>query len=394
MKSLNVSNSHIGWGKNWPIPRKRKLKKDKEKLNGKQSGKKCANSTNDSSPASAKKPCLLHGTCSHTTEECKVVKEQISHMKAMYDAQDPAECAKKCKEWKSKKAPTHDEINKMVAESIKKSVKEIFDTHAKTCKKCNCEDTDSDSNLELEQYHMEEVSLDLEEVNVSENFSLSDLRGRPQKCQKTNQLTPVTIALVNTQIGKSKYKKIRILLDSGSSGSIILEKFVRKLCMKNDATTSWITKGGNFQTSKKCKTTFILKEFFENKSIEWDLHVDSTPGPHQYDMILGHNVLSKLGITLNFKDQTMTWDDLTISMKDPESLVDLLDPINDFFWSNNHYETEALQEASTHLQKILDAKYALADLNAVIQACRHLSDDEKTSCMLYLRNTSIFLMAH
>ena len=100
------------------------------------------------------------------------------------------------------------------------------------------------------------------------------------KMSKTNQLTPVTIAIVNTQLGKSRFKKIRIILGSGSSGSIILEKFVRKLRMKNDATASWITKGGNFQTSKKCKTTFILKEFFENKSIEWNLHVDSTPGPH------------------------------------------------------------------------------------------------------------------
>ena len=147
--------------------------------------------------------------------------------------------------------------------------------------------------------------------------------------------------------------------------------------MKNDATTSWITKGGNFRTSKKCKTTFILKEFFENKSIEWNLYVDSTPGLHQYDMILGPNVLSKLRIMLDFKDQTMTWDDSTIRMKDPESLADLLDPINDFFWSNDHYETEVLQEASARLQKILDVKYALADLNTVVQACRHLSDDEK-----------------
>ena len=95
------------------------LKKDKEKSNGKQSGKKCTNNTNKSSPASAKKICLLHGTRSHTTEECKVVKEQISHMKAMYEAQDPAECAKKCKEWKSKKAPTCKEINELVAESVK-----------------------------------------------------------------------------------------------------------------------------------------------------------------------------------------------------------------------------------------------------------------------------------
>ena len=130
--------------------------------------------------------------------------------------------------------------------------------------------------------------------------------------------------------------------------------------------------------SKKCKTTFILKEFFENKSIEWNLHVDSTPGPHCYDMILGHDIMSQLGITLNFKDQTMTWDDSTLNMKDPKSLLDLLDPVNDFFWSNDHYKTEVLQEASAHLQKILDAKYAPADLNTVIQACRHLMEDEKS----------------
>ena len=107
------------------------LKKDKEKSKGKQSGKKRSNNTNESSPALAKKPCLLHGTCSHTTEECKVVKEQISHMKVMYEAQDLAEHAKKCKEWKSKKAPTHKEINELVAESVKKSIKEIF--------RCSCQ---------------------------------------------------------------------------------------------------------------------------------------------------------------------------------------------------------------------------------------------------------------
>ena len=168
-----------------------------------------------------------------------------------------------------------------------------------------------------QHYRMEDVGLDLEDINVSETFALSDLHRPPPKCQKTNQLTPVTIVLINTRLGKSRYKKIRILLDSGSSGSIILEKFVHKLCMQNDTITSWIMKGGNFQTSKKCKTTFILKECFENKSIEWNLHVDSTPGLHHYDMILGHDIMSELRITLNFKDQTMTWDDLTINMKDP-----------------------------------------------------------------------------
>ena len=91
-------------------------------------------------------------------------------------------------------------------------MKEIFDAHAKTLKKHNCKDTDSDSDLEPEQYHMEDAGLDLEEVNVSENFALSDLCGRPQKCQKTNQLTPVTIVLINTWLGKSRFKKISILV--------------------------------------------------------------------------------------------------------------------------------------------------------------------------------------
>ena len=66
-------------------------------------------------------------------------------------------------------------------------------------------------------------------------------------------------------------------------------------------------------------------------------------------MILGHDIMSELRITLDFKDQTMTWDDSTINMKDPESLLDLLDPLNDFFWNNDQYETEALQETSIHL---------------------------------------------
>ena len=61
--------------------------KNSEKSNGKHSGKKHANSTNELSPVSAK--------------------------------QTLAEHAKKQKESKAKKAPTHNEINEMVVESIK-----------------------------------------------------------------------------------------------------------------------------------------------------------------------------------------------------------------------------------------------------------------------------------
>ena len=100
---------------------------------------------------------------------------------------------------------------------MSKTVKEIFKTHMKTLKKCNCKDTntDSDSDLENENYHMVDVSLDLEDINTSKTIALSDLCRPPQKCQKINHLTPVTIVLIKTWLGKSRFKKKRILLDCG-----------------------------------------------------------------------------------------------------------------------------------------------------------------------------------
>ena len=153
--------------------------------------------------------------------------------------------------------------------------------------------------------------------------------------------------------------------------------------MQNDTTTNWITKGANFQTSKKCKSTFILKEFYENKSIEWNLHVGTTPSPHHYDMILGCDVMSELGIMLNFKDQTMTWDDSTINMKDPESLLELMDPVNDFLWNNNQYKT--IQDR--HFKKLLpiSRKFLMQSMHRQTSmgsyGCGHLTKDEK--CQLH-----------
>ena len=45
---------------------------------------------------------------------------------------------------------------------------------------------------------------------------------------------------------------------------------------------------------------------------------------------------------------------------------------------------QVLQEASAHLQKILNMKYAPVDLNAVVQVCRHLSEDKKIFQLLAL----------
>ena len=114
----------------------------------------------------------------------------------------------------------------------------------------------------------------------------------------------------------------------------------------------WVTKGGIFNTSKICKAHFYLNDFYENCQIEWTFHVDSSPGPHYYDVIMSPNLLSELRILLEFKNQMMMWDKSTIKMKDPEILSQLLMPTNDFYWHEKCMESQALDDATSHLKKI------------------------------------------
>ena len=96
----------------------------------------------------------------------------------------------------------------------------------KTLKKRNRKDTNSDSDSENENYRMEDVGLDLKDINASKTIALSDLRRPPQKCQKINHLTPVTIVLIKTWLGKSRFKKNKILLD----GRCFRIYYPRKIC--------------------------------------------------------------------------------------------------------------------------------------------------------------------
>jgi hypothetical protein len=127
-----------------------------------------------------------------------------------------------------------------------------------------------------EAHHLEAM----EDITVSEGFNLSDLCQPPTKKTKTQHFAPITTAVLGMHLGKSSIHKLRVLFDCGSSGSIIVAKFIKNLQIENDTKTEWLTKGGRFHTSSKCITNFILNEFYETKVIKWILHVNKTCGPH------------------------------------------------------------------------------------------------------------------
>ena len=82
----------------------------------------------------------------------------------------------------------------------------------------------------------------MEDITVSECYNLSDLRQPPTKKTKTQHFAPITTVILGTHVGKSSIHKLRVSFDSGSSGSIILAKFVKNLRMKNDTKTNWNAK--------------------------------------------------------------------------------------------------------------------------------------------------------
>jgi hypothetical protein len=96
-------------------------------------------------------------------------------------------------------------------------------------------------------------------------------------------------------------------------------------------------------------------------------------------MIIGHDLMSQLQIILNFDGQNIMWNESTIKMKEY-----INSPINEFYWHEETYESQALNDASSCLKKILDAKYKPADLNKIAGNCDYLIDDEQMQLLSLL----------
>ena len=66
----------------------------------------------------------------------------------------------------------------------------------------------------------------------------------------------------------------------------------------------WETQAGKFTTSKNLNVDFFLPDFSATKIVMWKCHVnDSTNG--RYDMILGRDLITTLGLDLKFSEKVI-----------------------------------------------------------------------------------------
>ena len=130
-----------------------------------------------------------------------------------------------------------------------------------------------------------------------------------------------------------------------------------RLKQTDDKPSNWSTKAGSFKTTKTCKVHFTLPAFHDKHNISWTAFVDNTGKlTSRYDMIIGRDLISELGMTFCFDTLMMEWDNATTPMIDPcmfwEELIDDLEHEILFMHDPDTMEAE-------RIQAILDAKYCL-----------------------------------
>ena len=94
----------------------------------------------------------------------------------------------------------------------------------------------------------------------------SILKGHQHKAnkkQKTNHTRPIVFAYIQTSLGKTKPKRIKVLLDSGSTSTLVKKEYVKKLRLNKGKETTWRTMMGDFKTYAQTKVQFVLPELHE-----------------------------------------------------------------------------------------------------------------------------------
>ena len=113
---------------------------------------------------------------------------------------------------------------------------------------------------------------------------------------------------MNTRSGKEKFRNFQILLDRGSSSTIVMDKQTSKHNQNKSTTTKWETQDGKFMTSKKLNVDFCLSEFSVKNIVTWKCHVDESD-EGRYDMTLGRDLIITLGVDLKFSENVIIGGD-------------------------------------------------------------------------------------
>jgi transposase InsO family protein len=128
------------------------------------------------------------------------------------------------------------------------------------------------------------------------------------------------VQLVNKHALK---KPLLVLFDSGSNSSWIKAKSLPKgvVPTKVDEISS-STLAGEMKSNQEVKLErLVFPEFFKTRVVD-SLQARVFHTTCRYDVIIGRDFLTTIGLTLDFKDQKMSWDECHVPMREYEAKME------------------------------------------------------------------------
>jgi hypothetical protein len=175
----------------------------------------------------------------------------------------------------------------------------------------------------------------------------------------------------------------RALLDTGTIGSIILRHLVRKgqAHTEKSRPTVWNTLGWKFKTTRKALIEFKLPELSTSKKVTWLCHVDESSNNDQalYDVILGMDIMTKIGLSVDTAEKCITWEHASMPLKQ-RSVV------QNRYLQHHTYALSVvapvIQEAKERQYRILDADYSKVDIAQHVSELEHLNSQSEEKRVL------------
>ena len=139
---------------------------------------------------------------------------------------------------------------------------------------------------------------------------------------------------------------------------------------KGKKQTFWTTLARQLKTNKRTQVIFKLNEFDEHVTVKHEFTVCDQPS--NYNMIIGVDLMTKLGIILDFKNCKMHWSHRTVAMKSCSATRQTSYQVND---------SEPVLDATERMKRILDAKYKPAKLKEIAAMNPELSPAQQAKLL-------------
>jgi hypothetical protein len=159
--------------------------------------------------------------------------------------------------------------------------------------------------------------------------------------------------------------------------------------VKRAVPESWNTSNGTFKTKKvgEVKLSFVKYSAIKKVHLHPDIVEYSKGGPPPlYDLIIGKQTLHDIGAVLDFKEKTITIDDVLLPMRNIKNLQ-LKSSILRGLKLNSSFAQEpaSTRKATKCVVEIFDAKYDKADLPSILKSnCAHLSTSHRNLLLVLL----------